>query len=287
MSQEISKELIRQIEIVSMVLEKRNKYSEDDLTDIFKESLPSLRRDFAKIRAMGIPLHSSRRCLDIEVQKIDIKILNKLINTYLALNDTEPIKNLKEISNVFGDKTLSTFVKIVKSINGKFVINFEYEQDDNDQPIRRVVTPIGFFKTNRSFILAGCENDDINKIKYYLIEKIRNVQFLSKKSIHKEIPSIYDFFRSSWGIYPLGRLEKVVLLFDNSCSFIKSRIFINNQEFEDTDEGLLFKADIKISNEFISWILGWGKLVKVIKPESLKNDVLKKAKEVVKVYSLT
>ncbi|MDD5361906.1 MAG: WYL domain-containing protein [Ignavibacteria bacterium] len=285
MSQEISKELIRQIEIVSMVLEKRNKFSEDDLTDIFKESLPNLRRDFAKIRAMGIPLHSSKRCIDIEVQKIDIRILNKLINTYLALNDTEPIKNLKEISNVFGDKTLSTFVKIVKSINGKSVINFEYEQDDNDQPIRRVVTPIGFFKTNRSFILAGCENDDINKIKYYLIEKIRNIQFLSKKSAHKDIPSMYDFFRSSWGIYPLGKLEKVVLLFDNSCSFIKSRIFINNQEFEDTDDGLLFKADIKISNEFISWILGWGKLVKVIKPESLKNDVLKKAKEVVKVYS--
>ena len=38
MSKEISKELIRQIEIISMVLEKRNFYSEDELSDIFSEN---------------------------------------------------------------------------------------------------------------------------------------------------------------------------------------------------------------------------------------------------------
>ena len=285
MSQEISKELIRQIEIIAMVLEKRNFYSEDELSDIFRESLPSIRRDFAKIRGMGIPIHSSRRCLDIDQQRFDLKTLNRLINTYLALNDTEPIKNLKEISNVFGDKTLSSFVKIVKSINSKTIIRFEYEQDSNNQPIRRVVTPFGFFKTNRSFILAGCENDDLGKIKYFLIEKIRNIEFLNRKSALKNIPSMHEFFSSTWGIYPHGRLEKVELLFDRSCDFLKSRIFINNQEFEDTDDGLLFKAEIKISNEFISWILGWGKLVKVIKSESLKKDVINRAKEVIKVYA--
>ncbi|MCE1164660.1 MAG: transcriptional regulator [Bacteroidetes bacterium] len=281
MSQEISKELIRQIEIISMVLEKRNFYSEDELSDIFGESLPSIRRDFAKIRGMGIPIHSSRRCLDIDQQKFDVKTLNKLINTYLALNDTEPIKNLKEISNVFGDRTLSTFVKIVKSINSKMIIRFEYEQDAHGQPIRRVVTPFGFFKTNRSFILAGCENDDLGRIRYYLIEKIRNIDFLNRKSSLKDIPSMHDFLTSTWGIYPHGKLEKVELQFDKSCEFLKSRIFINNQEFEDTDNGILFRAEVKISNEFISWILGWGKLVRVIKPQSLKTEVINRAKEII------
>lgn len=281
MSKEISKELIRQIEIISMVLEKRNFYSEDELSDIFSESLPSIRRDFAKIRAMGIPIHSARRCLDIDIQKFDVRTLNKLINTYLALNDTEPIKNLKEISNVFGDKTLSVFVKIVKSINARQMIKFEYELDAHGQPIRRTVTPFGFFKTNRSFILAGCENDDTGRIRYYLIEKIANIEFLSRKSGIKDFPSMHDFLSSTWGIYPHGKLEKTELLFDKSCDFLKSRIFINNQEFEDTEEGILFKAEIKISNEFISWILGWGKLVKIIKPLSLRAEVINRAKEII------
>ncbi|MFZ4592044.1 MAG: HTH domain-containing protein, partial [Ignavibacteria bacterium] len=94
MPNEISKELIRQIDIISMVLDKSGQYSEDEIADLFAESLPTVRRDFAKIREMGIALHSTKRCLFIE-QKIPTKLLNKLINTYLALNDTEAIKNLQ------------------------------------------------------------------------------------------------------------------------------------------------------------------------------------------------
>ena len=283
MPNEISKELIRQIDIISMVLEKPGHYSEYDLAEHFKESLPNVRRDFAKIREMGIALHSTKRCLFIE-QKLHTRLLNKLINTYLALNDTEAIKNLLGISKIFKDQTLSYFVQLVKSINQKTIIEFDYEKDSYGSLVQRRVTPIGFFKTNRSFIFVGLEDEDLNKARFYLIEKIRNIKFTNRKTKIRTLPTMYEFLKNSWGIYQAGEVVKVVLLFDKKCTHIKNRIFINNQEIEETDEGIYFKARLKISNEFISWVLGWGNKCKVIEPASLKKDVKRIATEILDSY---
>ncbi len=283
MPNEISKELIRQIDIISMVLDKSGHYSEDEIADLFSESLPTVRRDFAKIREMGIALHSTKRCLFIE-QKIPTKLLNKLINTYLALNDTEAIKNLQGISKIFKDHTLSYFVQIVKSINQKTIIEFDYEKDSYGTFVQRRVTPIGFFKTNRSFIFVGLEDEDLDKVRFYLIEKIRDIKFTNRKTKIRTLPTMYEFLKDSWGIYQAGEVVNVVLLFDKKCTHIKNRIFINNQEIEETDEGIYFKAKLKVSNEFISWVLGWGKKCRVVEPVSLKNDVKRIATEILENY---
>lgn len=283
MPNEISKELIRQIDIISMVLDKSGHFSEDDIADFFHESLPTVRRDFAKIREMGIALHSTKRCLFIE-QKIPIKLLNKLINTYLALNDTEAIKNLQGITKIFKDHTLRYFVQLVKSINQKTIIEFDYEKDSYKTFVRRCVTPIGFFKTSRSFIFVGLENEDLNKVRFYLIEKIRNIEFTNQKTKIKTLPTMYEFLKDSWGIYQAGEVVNVVLLFDKKSTHIKNRIFINNQEIEETDEGIYFKVKLKISNEFISWILGWGNKCKVIEPVSLRKEIKRIASEVLENY---
>jgi predicted DNA-binding transcriptional regulator YafY len=283
MPNEISKELIRQIDIISMVLDKSGYYSEDEVAEFFSESLPTVRRDFAKIREMGIALHSTKRCLFIE-QRVPTKLLNKLINTYLALNDTEAIKNLQGISKIFKDHTLRYFVQIVKSINQKTIIEFEYEKDSYEASVLRRVTPIGFFKTSRSFIFVGLEDDDIDKVRFYLIEKIRNIKFTNQKTKIRTLPTMYEFLKDTWGIFQAGEVVNVTLLFDKKYSYIKNRVYINNQEIEETDEGIYFKAKLKISNEFISWILGWGKKCRVIEPASLRNDIKKIASEIVQIY---
>lgn len=263
MPKEISKELIRQIDIISLVLENPNYFSENDISRIVSESLTTVRRDFAKIREIGIPLHSAKRRLKID-QRIPTKLLNKLINTYLALNDTDTIKNLKVIRQIFKDKTLNYFVQIVKSVNQKSKIEFDYEKDEKKITLRRNVTPVGLLKTNRSFILVGLENDDISKIRFYLIEKMQNIKFTTDKSLHKNLPTMYEFLKDSWGIYQSGVVENVELLFDKSCINIKNRVFVNKQKITETEKGILFQAELKISREFISWILGWGSKCKVV-----------------------
>lgn len=282
---EISKELIRQIEIISAVLEDRGGLTENDLCDMFNLSLASLRRDFNKIRAMGIPLHCSRKHIDLEQKKIDNRTLNKLINIYLALNESETIRNLGAISRIFKDKTLSLFVKIVKAINKKQIIELTYGYDDVGQPQRRHVTPSGFFKTNRSFMLMGLENDELDHAKVFLLERIIEVKFTNRRSSHKELPPLYDFLRNTWGTYLGGKTENVVLKFDKIyADDLKKRIYLEDQDYEETEDYFLLKFKVKISSEFISWILGWGSKAEVMEPEHLKLKVIQKAKEIITKY---
>ncbi len=283
MAKEISKELIRQIEIISMVLAKPRHYSEYEIAAHFGESITTVRRDFASIRETGINIHSSKKLLVI-MDKIPAKLLNKLINTYLALNDTDTIKNLVAIRKIFREKTLKCFVDIVQSINLKRLIEFDYQKDESKITTKRYVTPVGFFKTNRSFILIGLENDDLERVRFYLIEKMQNIHFTIQKTAHKNLPNMYEFMKDSWGIYQSGELHDVELLFDKSCSSVKNRVYVNTQHISDTTYGILFSAKLKVTREFISWILGWGGKCKVIKPISLKNEIVKTAKDILKEY---
>jgi len=42
---------------------------------------------------------------------------------------------------------------------------------------------------------------------------------------------------------------------------------------------------VKISEELISWVMGWGNLVEVIEPLSLKEAVIIKANQIINQYN--
>ncbi|MBN8571962.1 MAG: WYL domain-containing protein, partial [Ignavibacteria bacterium] len=41
---------------------------------------------------------------------------------------------------------------------------------------------------------------------------------------------------------------------------------------------------VKLSYEFIAWVMGWGKEVEVIKPTQLKKEITQRAKDIVALY---
>jgi predicted DNA-binding transcriptional regulator YafY len=41
---------------------------------------------------------------------------------------------------------------------------------------------------------------------------------------------------------------------------------------------------VPIGMDLVSWILGWNKVIKVLRPVELREKVLAKAKEIIKMY---
>ena len=62
------------------------------------------------------------------------------------------------------------------------------------------------------------------------------------------------------------------------------KFWIENQEIKQTDEGFELSMKVKLSNEFIAWVMGWGDAVKILEPKELKEAVLKKAGAILKSY---
>ncbi len=47
---------------------------------------------------------------------------------------------------------------------------------------------------------------------------------------------------------------------------------------------IIMKVKVRISYEFISWLMGWGGDVKVLKPQSLIDTLLSKSEEITDCY---
>lgn len=280
-----NKEILRAIEIIALVLDNPGIYSEYDIAERFGNiSIQTIRRDMERIRNMGISIHSSKKTLKI-LNNISDKIFNDLLSIYLSLNKFDTLRNLKLIRKRFGNKTLSLFVKILQAINKKELIKISYINHSSDEEKIKILTPVLLTRSGRNLYLLGFESDNPEELRVYLLEKIKYIDFMRKKSSIKKIPDTTEFFKYSWGIYTGGEVEYVTLKFHkNMTNVIKNKFFIESQQILEFDDGCQLEMKVKISEELISWIMGWGNLVEVLEPDSLKESVIVKANQIIKLY---
>lgn len=272
-------ELQRQIEIAALVCEFPEKYSEADLAHKFHTSEASIRRDMKALRDLGVTIHSRKHAYRIELEP---PMLNRLITAYFAFGNNESIKNLPLIVERFQHKTLGFFIQTVRAIQARHTMEIDYRSAYRDEYQWRTITPVSFYNAGKTHYLIAIHRDTP---KMFTLERIRNFRFTGQKSTIKEIPTLAELFRYSWGSFTGGKLTKVVLLFkDNVESYMAEKFWVEDQKLRQTDDGLEVTMQVKISNEFVAWVMGWGNTVTVKEPKELMNTVLDKARSIVSHY---
>lgn len=273
-------ELQRQIEMAALIYEFPEKYSENDLASIFLTSEATIRRDVKALRDMGIRVFSRKQAYRVEMSLPEI---NSLVTTYLAFAKNETIKNLPLILEKFANKTLTFFVNTVKAIRDKHVMEIEYRSAKTDKLQWRTITPVAFYNAGKTHYLIAIHQD---VPKMFTIERIGQFRFTRQPSSVKHIPSVNELFKDSWGSFTGGKIVKVRLRFsDDHEQYMSDKFWIENQEIHHTDEGFEITLRVKLSNEFIAWVMGWGDAVEVLEPDELKTAILKKAKAIMKKYN--
>jgi len=265
------KEFKRQVEIVAIVYEYPSRYSEFDLIDRFKVSQATIRRDFIILKKMGVDIRSRKRKVILD---LNLKTMNSLLSSYISINAQNNIKNLKQIRKSLKNKTISLFVSILKAINERRYIRIQYVQNENDIPELREIIPFYLNSTNRSFHVIAYENNQLN---FFRIEGIKSIILTSSK-FQGDIPDINDIYRNSWGVYSGGEEIIAKLKFNKKWeSHFEQKIHIEGIEITRDKDSIIVKIPVKLSFEFIMWVMGWGKEVIVIEPENLQQEVLTRA----------
>ena len=185
MKNALNNDTLRRIEMTALILENPCAYSENDLAEYFDNvSVQTIRRDATFLRKMGIDIHSSKRKYIIEY--IPDALYNEMLCVYLALNRYDTIKNLKLIKKRFNkpntsktdfadrhrDRTMMVFVKILKAIDSREMLEIEYDKGNNTQSVRKCVTPVRIQRFYRGTQLVGFEDDDEKKLRFYSFERI-------------------------------------------------------------------------------------------------------------------
>lgn len=128
---------------------------------------------------------------------------------------------------------------------------------------------------------------DGEKIKHYRIDKMEKTELIrEKREGYKQYKQIRleDYTETHFGMYG-GRLCDVKLLCKNSIANVIVDQFGTNiktkNEIVNNDKGF-FKVEVKVnvSNQFYGWIAALGGDVKIIEPESVRNEYIERLRKV-------
>lgn len=267
-----------QIEMAAMIAERPGHYTEQDLAAHFIVSGMTIRRYKRGLKEQGIDVYSRKRFYHVDLKLHD---LNRLITRYLAYGAHEVIRNLKLIESKFKGRTLALFVNITKAIREKKMIEIEYKTGEKGYSWREV-TPLSFHNSGKTFYLIALHHDIA---KFFLLEHINDVKFTDRRTVAKHIPEPLELFRNTWGTFTGGEVKDIRLLFrDEFKEYLSGRFWQEDQKITVTEDGVELHLKMKLSYEFISWVMGWGKHVKVLEPEELRREVVKRAKEILEQY---
>jgi len=231
-----------------------------------------------------------------ELFGIDVEFSNSRKGYYIIQNEHENMnfQRMMEAFDMFNSLTLAQdltpFIHLEKrrpqgtenlygilhAIKNKLEITFDYQKFWADEPGIRAVAPYTLkeFK-NRWYILAKDSKD--NAIKTFALDRLTNLEITSKKFIFPGDYNVEEHFRFCFGIIgPNDKVpEEIILSFDpHQGKYIKTLPLHESQQILiDKADQLQIKLTLYITYDFIMELLSFGDNVKVLKPDSLANEI--------------
>lgn len=136
-----------------------------------------------------------------------------------------------------------------------------------------------------SYVIAYCHHAD--SIRTFKIERIEAAELTSETYTVSPDFDANEFLGSSWGIVVEGEVKTIRLKINapEIVRIMEETVWHPSQVLEPQSDGsVIMTLSVTSTVELYSWILGWGEKVEVLEPEELRQEVIKTAKEMLKVY---
>ena len=257
----------------------------------FNVSKRTFQRDLEDIRSLyniDIQFDFSRKVyfLDFDEQPdINERIL-EAFDTFNALNLSDRLSN-----NIHFEKRrpqgTENLYGLLHAIKNQLQIKFTYQKFWEDELTKRNVEPYALKEfRNRWYVLANDLKD--NKVKSFALDRLSDLDITKKRFQFPDDFNVNRHYKYCFGIIsPNGhKPEEIELSFDPfQGKYIKTLPLHESQQIlVDNEEELRIKLTLFITHDFFMELLSYGENLRVIKPESLINDLKSTFKNVLKLY---
>lgn len=141
------------------------------------------------------------------------------------------------------------------------------------------VSPWCLFWDDENYYLIAYDSKE-KKVKHFRVDKMTNIELNNEEREGKDIFKKFDvsrFSKKTFGMYG-GDEERVRMECDNSLIGVMIDRFGKEVAIAPLDaKRFVVNVDVAVSDQFFAWVIGLGKNVKIIGPDS----VVKKMNEVV------
>ncbi|MBQ9237595.1 MAG: WYL domain-containing protein [Prevotella sp.] len=173
---------------------------------------------------------------------------------------------------------------LMRAIRESRMIEFNYVLYRKDcAVIHKQVAPHFLKESNQRWYLLAKEDDTL---KSFGIDRINDLQVLPNQFVRDESIDVEKLFRDSYGIWndPKMPIEDIELRYDTlDGSFLKSVPLHHSQHIlVDNDEEFRISLRLRITNDFVMELLSRSRSLTVIRPQSLRERIIKVYEEALK-----
>lgn len=246
----------------------------------FNVSKRTFLRDLEDIRSIyniDIQYDFSRKVYSINKdQQLEVneRIL-EAFDTFNALNISDRLSDYIHFEKRRPQGTENLY-GLLYAIKNKLQISFTYQKYWENRLTQRVVEPYVLKEfRNRWYLLALDLKDD--KVKSFALDRLTHLEITKKQFTFPQDFDVIEHYRYCFGIIGSNDKEpqEVILTFNPfQGNYIKSLPLHESQKVViDNDSELRIKLEIFITLDFIMELLSFGENVKVVKPDSLINNM--------------
>jgi len=257
----------------------------------FNISKRTFQRDLQDIRSiynMDIQYDSSKKAYFIDFEdssEINERIL-EAFDTFNALNLSDRLSDFIHFEKRKPQGTENLY-GLLQAIKNKVQIEFNYQKFWDDEESERQAAPYALKEfRNRWYVLAKDLKDE--QFKSFALDRLRDLTITKKRFELPEDFHVSKHYQYSFGIIsPNGKKpEEVVLSLEPlQGKYIKSLPLHESQEIlVENEEEFRIQLNLIITHDFFMELLSFGDRLRVLKPESLIQEIKQTAQNLLDLY---
>ncbi len=175
--------------------------------------------------------------------------------------------------------------KIQNALRHQRSIYIYYNSDSSKRAVIRKVDPYELcWLYGNLYFIAYCHNR--KKVLTFRVNRIQSSKNSNNTFKRLKNFNLNDYLKDTWRIYRSDEKIKVkILVYPPVSRFFEEAKYHESQQVEKVgDNKIICKYEVDDSPEFRNFLLGWGKGVKVLEPEKLREEIIQEIKEMYILY---
>ena len=180
--------------------------------------------------------------------------------------------------------------KLLSAIRDGFKIRMVYRSTNEETDKKTIeVSPVKLvMRIDTLYLIAADETyPETHIFKNYLVENILSIAQTNNSAITLREPfCVYEHYKYAFGKYVSKEDPQTIELLIKTgwlkTQFIKSRFSPCADITEDKDKNMIVTLKLRMTPDFKTWLFGVLPDVKILKPESLRTEMIEKLKNTLK-----